>query len=316
MDQQTIDLKRQLQIIEQETSVLRTKVQALETENEKLSVENKKLQLLKLSRTNKSDKALDLYIDKIATLEVELSDAKNEISQLKDGKKSTKSDNELDNTVIKKLQIEKDELIKTLEKLKADSTKAFKDRTPKKPTELTTKSQLRTMVTDLEGEISEMLVALKNNNSSKLKLEDEIKQLKTKSNRTEYENTVKELEEVKKKLKDLQEDLKQEKTKVSQEKTKYEEVNKKLNISKDNLTKSNNELDTLKTDSSKLKETYNKLSQEKAKLEEEIKKLKIDSSKNYYYCYLYNQVILIVYCREIWNSQKWSDVAEAKHKWS
>lgn len=153
LDQQTVDLKRQLQIIEQEASVLRTKVQSLESENEKLTVDNKKLQLVKVTRSNRADKNLDIYIDKIATLEVELNDANSKINELEKEKKAGRGEGESDNIKIKKLQNEKEKLTNTLEKLKSDSFKGFKDRTPKKPSELTTKSQLKTMVFDLENEI-------------------------------------------------------------------------------------------------------------------------------------------------------------------
>lgn len=201
------------------------------------------------------------------------------MAQLKE-KKSTKSENESDNASIKKLQNENDDLLNTLNKLKTDSVKAFKDRTAKKPSEFTTKSQLRTMVGDLENEISEILVVLKNSNTNKAKLEDELKQFKTKSNKnSENESTIKELDEIKKKLKDLQEELKQEKNKANQERTKCEEANKKLSSSKDSLTKANNDLEQLKTDNNKLKDNYNKLSQEKAKIEDDLKKLKGDNSK-------------------------------------
>lgn len=44
-EQQNVDLKRQLQVIEQEASVLRAKTQSLEVDNEKLQAENKKLQV-------------------------------------------------------------------------------------------------------------------------------------------------------------------------------------------------------------------------------------------------------------------------------
>lgn len=42
-DQQNVDLKRQLQVIEQEATVLRAKTQSLEADNEKLQAENKRL---------------------------------------------------------------------------------------------------------------------------------------------------------------------------------------------------------------------------------------------------------------------------------
>lgn len=93
MDQQTIDLKRQLQVIEQEAVVLRSKVQSLESENEKLVMENKKLQLLK--GVKKSDKVIDKYIDQIATLEIELSDANKRIKELEETSASRGTDNKL-----------------------------------------------------------------------------------------------------------------------------------------------------------------------------------------------------------------------------
>lgn len=46
-DQKSLDLKRQLQVVEQEATVLRTKITGLEAENEKLSAEKKKLELLR-----------------------------------------------------------------------------------------------------------------------------------------------------------------------------------------------------------------------------------------------------------------------------
>lgn len=77
-----MDLRRQLQVIEQEASVLRNKVQSLETENEKLSVENKRLTLVKSAKALKSDKNLDKYIDQIATLEIELAEKNEKIKDL------------------------------------------------------------------------------------------------------------------------------------------------------------------------------------------------------------------------------------------
>lgn len=44
-DQHSLDMKRQMQVVEQEANVLRTRNQTLESENEKLMAENKRLQL-------------------------------------------------------------------------------------------------------------------------------------------------------------------------------------------------------------------------------------------------------------------------------
>ena len=64
-ESQSIDLKRQLQVVEQEASVLRTKTQTLEQENDKMLAEVKELQLqvarvtirsTPVKDTNESDK--------------------------------------------------------------------------------------------------------------------------------------------------------------------------------------------------------------------------------------------------------------------
>lgn len=83
-DQQNLDLKRQIQVMEQEAAILRNKVQTLETENEKLIVENKKLQLLRGTKNLKSDKNLDKYVDQIANLELEINEKNEKIKELEE----------------------------------------------------------------------------------------------------------------------------------------------------------------------------------------------------------------------------------------
>lgn len=92
LDQPTLDLKRQLQVIEQEASIFRSKIQSLETENEKLLSENKKLQSLKSIKNFKSEKNIDKYIDQIAILEVELSEKNNQIKDLEEKLNTSKPD--------------------------------------------------------------------------------------------------------------------------------------------------------------------------------------------------------------------------------
>lgn len=99
----------------------------------------------------KSDKSLDKYLDKIAELEVELEETKKKLgSQSTD---AVKGSNKIDTEKVKSLEAERDNLAKTIQKLKEDSANAFKNRVPKKPGELATKAQLKTMVNDLENEI-------------------------------------------------------------------------------------------------------------------------------------------------------------------
>lgn len=79
MEQQTLDLKRQLQLVEQEAAILRAKITTLETDNEKLVAENKKLELLR--GTKKTFTTTDSEtIDKIASLEAKLAESEKTVS--------------------------------------------------------------------------------------------------------------------------------------------------------------------------------------------------------------------------------------------
>ncbi|KAF5283458.1 hypothetical protein FQA39_LY04834 [Lamprigera yunnana] len=160
-DTQNIDIKRQLQTIEQEAVVLRTKLQTLENENEKLATENKRLQLLRISKIAKSDKSGEKYIDKIAELEVELEYATKRVQEL-EGQVQKSSDSKLQSdekdlhklkSQLSQMEKEKEELVDTIKKLKEGATHLFKNRTSKKPSEFTSKIQLKNMVKDLENEI-------------------------------------------------------------------------------------------------------------------------------------------------------------------
>ena len=75
-----MDLKRQLQVIEQEAVILRTKTQTLESENEKLAAENKQLQLQRIRKgPSEPDNETELKI-KIASLEAKLTDANSKVT--------------------------------------------------------------------------------------------------------------------------------------------------------------------------------------------------------------------------------------------
>lgn len=77
-EQKALDLKRQLQLVEQEAAVLRTKITTLEADNEKLSAENKKLQLLRV--TKKAVGSTEgTTNDKIANLELKLSNSDKQV---------------------------------------------------------------------------------------------------------------------------------------------------------------------------------------------------------------------------------------------
>lgn len=84
-DQQTVDLKRQLQLVEQEATILRTKTQALESENETLVSENRKLQMMKNTKRGKSvegDSASVIELkEKIKTLEHQVKESADKIGE-------------------------------------------------------------------------------------------------------------------------------------------------------------------------------------------------------------------------------------------
>ncbi|XP_076261708.1 uncharacterized protein LOC143197279 isoform X2 [Rhynchophorus ferrugineus] len=233
MDQQTLDMKRQLQVIEQEAYVLRNKVQSLETENEKLTAENKKLNLLKGTKSIKnSDKIMDKYIDQIAMLEIELAEAKQKVK-----------DSEMNNA---KSTMDID--------LKSDINKFF-SRTPKKVSALTSRDQLKTMVADLEKEITDIINHLKAIQKEKLKLEEETKKGTTKS------------------------DVEKIRTDLAESNKKYEEVLKQFNDEKNkhNIdSKRNNELIT---EMNEIRETLEKVISEKKKLKEQVDKQQKENKK-------------------------------------
>ncbi|CAB0013887.1 unnamed protein product [Nesidiocoris tenuis] len=133
-DQQTVDLKRQLQVIESEANVLRSKTQELEADNEKLVSENRRLTMLSSSRRSSS------------------------VERLGDSKTLNALEKQLDEAN-KRIETEKKKQEEVLKRLKEEAvetvTEYYKKRVPKKPTDLTTKLQMKKMVDDLENEIKQ-----------------------------------------------------------------------------------------------------------------------------------------------------------------
>ncbi|KAF2885000.1 hypothetical protein ILUMI_21174 [Ignelater luminosus] len=284
LDQQTLDLKRQLQLVEQEALVLRTKVQSLENENEKLSSDNKRLQLIRGTKTVKGDKLGEKYIDKIAELEVELEYANKKIKELETKsekavpdskiKTSEKGDADKIKLQLSKVENERDKLADTLKKLKEGAAKAFKDRSPKRPSDFTSKVQLKNMVNDLENEIGEMMVVLNNHENSKSKLEDELKQLKSNTINNDLEVNKKELEEMKKKIAAMEIELQDEKLQNIKGKDKYDNINDTLVKTKESMSKHIEEKKQLQNELTSMKDKYQNATKEKEKFESQINKLK------------------------------------------
>ncbi|KAL0901673.1 hypothetical protein ABMA27_006872 [Loxostege sticticalis] len=280
-EQQNVDLKRQLQVIEQEASVLRAKTQSLEADNEKLQAENKKLQLLKNTKTLRSDKAIEQNANKVTQLENELKEALAKIKEFESNKDKdektekkvrfggelTKKDSdtlkakqdELDKLKLNfsKLEKENAKLQATLKALKEDAMKSFKPRTAKKLTDLTTKLQMKRMVEDLESEIGELYVIMKNAGLSsneinaKAQLQKDIEDIRAKlsKNESEFTNEKNKLQTEIAKLKDLN-------TKLEGDKTKITDKCKSLETEKD---KSLTELKTLKDEKKSLEAQITKL---------------------------------------------------------
>ncbi|XP_047525650.1 golgin subfamily A member 4 isoform X4 [Pieris napi] len=283
-DQQNVDLKRQLQVIEQEASVLRTKTQNLEADNEKLQTENNRLQLLKGAKSLKTDKSLEVTTTKVTQLETELREALAKIKELettKDEKSEKKvrfssevSKKEADNLKLKqeeldklklsynKLDKEKVKLQTTLKELKEDSIKTFKPRTPKKVTDLTTKLQLKRMVDDLESEIGELYVVMKNAGLS---------------GSLDNKNTTKNIEEIKEKLSKKEAEFTNEKNRLQTEISKLKEFNLKIETEKKSFAEKVKSLESeYKTTLAECKS----LKDEKKNLDAQITKLTAEMKKN------------------------------------
>ncbi|CAH0724758.1 unnamed protein product, partial [Brenthis ino] len=284
-DQQNVDLKRQLQVIEQEASVLRAKTQTLEADNEKLQAENKKLQLLKNAKTLKTEKSVELNTTKVTQLETELKEALVKIKDLESSKeeKSEKKvrfgelnkkeseslkqkQEELDKLKLNfnKVEKEKAKLQATLKELKEDAIKSFKSRTPKKLTDLTTKLQMKKMVEELESEIGEMYVIMKNAGitsqdiNAKGQLEKDIENAKSKLIKSETDFT-------------------NEKNRLQSEIAKLKDINTKLELEKKSISE---KCKTLETDNNNTITECNSLKEEKKNLETQIAKLNSDFKKN------------------------------------
>ncbi|XP_026319891.1 protein MLP1 homolog isoform X2 [Hyposmocoma kahamanoa] len=284
-DQQNVDLKRQLQVIEQEATVLRAKTQSLEADNEKLQAENKRLLLLKNTKTLKSDKSLEQTGTKITQLETELKEALLKIKELENSKeKEEKTEkkvrfgdvpkesdslkaktDELNKLKLQFVKLEKEnaKLQSTLKELKEEAIKYFKPRSPKKPTDITTKLQMKKMVDELENEIGEMYVVMKNAGLStkdlnfKVQLEKDIEEAKSKlqRNESEFTNEKNRLQTDMGKLKDLN-------TKLENENKTLGDKCKKLETENNNLV---NENKSIKEDKKSLESQISKLNAELSK---------------------------------------------------
>ncbi|CAH1400838.1 unnamed protein product [Nezara viridula] len=281
-DQQTVDLKRQLQVVETEANILRTKTQNLETENEKLLSENKKLSLIAASKTRSSSVERTLNESKLVSLEKQLEESNKKIKELESAKKTptVKSDSttvvevEKLKNQLKKAENEKKKIEETLQRLKeaalTEAVKFYRSRTPKKPTDITTKLQLKKMVDDLETEIAEIIVLLN-------KAEENNKQLSENQSGVANESLKGELDEAKSKFEALIKETKEECKKKDSE---IERLNNMIQDLESDKLKALRDRDASKTkfekEIEKLKDTKTDLEKQRTAAKEEIDKLKND----------------------------------------
>ncbi|XP_064480884.1 trichohyalin-like [Ornithodoros turicata] len=191
-----VDLKRQLQLVEQEASILRQKSIDLENENEKLANENKR-HLLRLSRKPPPGPQELLQLDNLE-LKEKLSDVEGRLNALKEEyervaagaapstvilqeyspKKEKMSEGESDliaslkkkirakedetsglQTKVVQMEIENNKLNRDYKKLK--DALNFKKKPPRAVRETATRGELKDIIMDLEDEINELQITLR-----------------------------------------------------------------------------------------------------------------------------------------------------------
>ncbi|KAI5712440.1 hypothetical protein M8J75_008362 [Diaphorina citri] len=278
-DQQTVDLKRQLQLVEQEATILRTKTQTLESENETLMNENRKLQMMRNTKRGKSvegdsSSVIELK-EKIKTLENEMNESNNKIKEYEEKVSSlTNNSSKIDtlNSQITQLEETNKKLSESLNRLKQDAIpnilEHFKSRTVKKPSDNLTKVQLKRLVEELDAELSEAIVTM---NKLVGKKDDN-----TKSKKDSDDKYKKEVDELKKKLSTSQKELSEFQKINFSEQDKLTSDVKKLEQEKKTISET---LDKLENDKKSLEDTKTKLEEEKTKLKSQVNKLTSDLKK-------------------------------------
>lgn len=228
-----VDLKRQLQLVEQEASILRQKTVDLESENDKLMSENKRCQLrlsrkpppgpqelLQLDNMELKDKLTEaerklkdfreelekvaagaspsaVVLQEYAPKKEKLSDVENDlISGLKKKIRAKEEETSTLQTKIVQLEIDNNRLSREFKKLK--DALNYKKRAPRAVRETATRGDLKDIIRDLEDEVSELHVTLR-------------------SREVTQEGMNEELESVKKELEDFQARAKQKETKLNSE---------------------------------------------------------------------------------------------------
>uniref|UniRef100_A0A8D8RVN1 SOGA coiled-coil domain-containing protein n=1 Tax=Cacopsylla melanoneura TaxID=428564 RepID=A0A8D8RVN1_9HEMI len=287
-DQQTVDLKRQLQLVESEASILRTKTQSLESENETLVNENRKMQMMRNTKRGKSVEAEGVSVielkEKIKTLETEIKDSAEKIKEYEEKIIAlTNSSSKVDTmkTQMSMLEETNKKLSESLNRLKQDAipniVEHYKSRTTgtvRKAADNLTKVQLKRMVEELEAELSEAIVAMDKLVNSK---DDNSKMKKEMDDKYK-----KEIAELNKKISNAQKELSEFQKINFSEQDKLTNDVKKLEQEKKSLTEN---LEKIESGKKALEETKEKLEEERNKLKAQVTKLnsdlkKLEKSKN------------------------------------
>lgn len=208
-----VDLKRQLQLVEQEASILRQKTVDLEAENDKLAAENKRCQL-RLSRKPPPGPQELLQLDNME-LKEKLTDAERKLNALKEElekvaagatpsavvlqeyapKREKPSDIENDliaglkkkvrskeeetsamQTKIVQLELENSRLSREFKKLKDAAN--YKRKPPRAVRETATRGELKDIIRDLEDEISELQVTVRSQEVTQEGMNEEVEAAK------------------------------------------------------------------------------------------------------------------------------------------
>ncbi|XP_058984369.1 myosin-9 isoform X4 [Musca domestica] len=283
--QSNFNVKRQLDMVEQEATVLRSKITALEAENERIQKENKRLQLLSLKKSPSTDSG--------------------ELAKLKQA--------------LAAVEEQKNGLETKLKRILQETETKLPPRLEIRVTDLTPKNQLKKWVEELDDEITELraLVAnssalsLKNLQAEKKSLEDELSKYKAKLTQVENDlqksktsstpkvselekqikKTEDEIKQSNSKIKDLEEKLKKQENLLKQTESNKLSLEQQMKLDKEKLSKLEKDCEKERKDREKLEA---KLSQKdndllqarknadkiKLSLEKEIKDLKIKSSKS------------------------------------
>ncbi|KAI8438335.1 hypothetical protein MSG28_010901 [Choristoneura fumiferana] len=272
-------LHAELSLTQKKPKVSLMKSKSLDGSNEQQNVDLKRQ--LQNTKTLKSDKSLEQTSAKLSKLENELKDALTKIKELENNKdteekteKKVRFGSELNKKDTDALKAKQEELDKlklnftklekenatlqaSLKSLKDDAIKSFKPRTPKKITDMTTKLQIKRMVEELENEIGQMYVIMKNAGlsentfDSKTQLEKDIEEVKSKlsKNESEFINEKNKLQTEIANLKDLNKTLEADKSSFAD----------KCKTIEDAKTKATNELKALKDEKKQLEVKLNKL---------------------------------------------------------